>query len=383
MTRHEEVLDLVGEIYEVALKRRDWSSVLGKVSGATGGQSALMRLVDCRRECEGFVAAFGYEDVYLDAYRDHFVHLDPYRAAIASAPPGSLLLSDQVVPLRSRRHTEYYHDYELPQDRMHAIGSPLGREKDFLLYLGLQRGRRAGPYESHDIEIARSLLPHVLRAVQIQRLLGEAVEAQQLCEAALDRLQVGVIFLDTAGAVRFANAASRQLAAAFGLRVGEAGIGLPDREKNARLQKLVALAATATEPGSHSAGGDLSYHRSGLGMLQMRVFPFAPKDDCLLSGHSARVVIFLVRPGAAVLSVHLVAEQFRLTPAEARLAIRLAEGHTLEQTATDFGIAVSTAKSQLMAVFGKTGTRRQTELVILVLTSLAAIDRGQSEGTSA
>lgn len=383
MTRHEGVLDLVGEIYDVALKRRDWSSVLGRVSAAAGGDSALMRLVDCRRESEGFVAAFGYEDVYLDAYRDHFVHLDPYRAAIASASPGSLLLSDQVVPHGSRRHSEYYHDYELPQDRMHAIGSPLGREKDFLLYLGLQRGRRAGPYENHDIETARSLLPHVLRAVQIQRLLGEAVEAQQLSEAALDRLQVGVIFVAASGSVRFANAASRQLAAAFGLRLGAAGIALPEPEKNARLQKLVAQAANATEPGHNSAGGDLGYHRSGLGMLQLRVFPFTPKDDCLLSGKRAHVVMFLVRPGAAALSVRHVAAQFRLTPAEARLAIRLAEGHTLEQTATDFGIAVSTAKSQLMAVFGKTGTRRQTELVILVLTSLAALDRGQSEGTSA
>lgn len=255
MERNGQLLDLVGEIYDVALKRRDWSSVLGKVSAATGGHSALMRLVDCRQESECFVAAFGYEECWLRAYREHFVHLDPYRDTITAAPPGSCLLSDQLVPHHTRRDSEYYHDYELPQDRMHAIGSPLGREKDCLLYLGLQRGRRAGAYEDRDIEVARSLLPHVLRAVQIQRLLGEAVEAQQLSEAALDRLQVGVIFLAASGSVRFANAASRQLAAAFGLRLGAAGVALPEAEKNARLQKLVAQAANATEPGHHSAGG--------------------------------------------------------------------------------------------------------------------------------
>jgi DNA-binding CsgD family transcriptional regulator len=60
---------------------------------------------------------------------------------------------------------------------------------------------------------------------------------------------------------------------------------------------------------------------------------------------------------------------FRLSPAEARLAINLAEGRTLDSAAQALGIRRETARSQLKAVFSKMNCSRQTEL-ISVLTQL-------------
>ena len=64
---------------------------------------------------------------------------------------------------------------------------------------------------------------------------------------------------------------------------------------------------------------------------------------------------------------------FGLTPAEARLARGIARGDALEEVATALGIRMPTARSQLAAVFAKTGTRRQARLVaILALLALLA-----------
>lgn len=85
MVRADKALQIVQSIYDVALGRENWPSVIQQISAASGGHSGLLRLVDCRYASEGFVAAYGYDEQYLKSYRDHFVHLDPYRDHLAAA----------------------------------------------------------------------------------------------------------------------------------------------------------------------------------------------------------------------------------------------------------------------------------------------------------
>jgi DNA-binding CsgD family transcriptional regulator len=57
---------------------------------------------------------------------------------------------------------------------------------------------------------------------------------------------------------------------------------------------------------------------------------------------------------------------FHLTPAEARLAVELASGRTLQEICAQFGISRATANTQLGAVFRKMEVGRQSELVALL-----------------
>lgn len=308
MARADEALQLVQSIYDVPLGREDWPSVIRKISVASGGHSGLLRLVDCQRAEVGFVAAYGYEQSQIEDYRKHFIHLDPYRDHLAAAPTGALLQSDQAAPLSTRRHTAYFNDYERLGDRYHALGSPLGRERDFLLYLGLSRGQHAGPYDDETLAFVRSLLPHMLRAVQIQRLIGSAVDAQRLSEASLDRLRIGVVLMDSALRVRFANSAALAQAKTFGLSLGESGLALPSPHFNDRLQRLLNGALTAMPPSPPEPGGDLTFTRPGIGALQLRVFPLM-NDEPGLAGERVQVAVFLVRPGPPRLDAGQLAAQ--------------------------------------------------------------------------
>ena len=69
-------------------------------------------------------------------------------------------------------------------------------------------------------------------------------------------------------------------------------------------------------------------------------------------------------------SIDLLRCHFGLTPAEARLALRLVAGETLRSAAAKLGITYETARTQLKNIFNKTGTSRQAELVVVVLTTL-------------
>lgn len=61
----------------------------------------------------------------------------------------------------------------------------------------------------------------------------------------------------------------------------------------------------------------------------------------------------------------LVQSAFGLTPGELRLLEQLVDGRTPKEACRALSISVSTVRTQLRALFAKTNTRRQAELVLL------------------
>src|SRR5690606_20677631 len=67
---------------------------------------------------------------------------------------------------------------------------------------------------------------------------------------------------------------------------------------------------------------------------------------------------------------------FGLTPTEARVAKALAQGRPLAQIAIDFSVSRTTVAFHMRNIFHKTGTRRQAELVSLLLQVPISRERG-------
>src|SRR5262245_43825487 len=68
--------------------------------------------------------------------------------------------------------------------------------------------------------------------------------------------------------------------------------------------------------------------------------------------------------------IELLRRHFGLTPAEATLALHLAEGETLRSAEAKLSMTYETARTHLKSVFQKTGTRRQAELVVVIVTAI-------------
>ena len=73
----------------------------------------------------------------------------------------------------------------------------------------------------------------------------------------------------------------------------------------------------------------------------------------------------------------MLSELFGLSAAEGRFAERLMLGESPEEAAAALNIKVSTARWHLASLYRKTGTRRQAQLVRLLM-SLPGIDVLQS-----
>ena len=77
--------------------------------------------------------------------------------------------------------------------------------------------------------------------------------------------------------------------------------------------------------------------------------------------------------GSSQTSIDVLRQLFDFTPAEAALALQLANGYSLDEAAEELDIRKNTARAHLRAIFSKTGVTRQTTLVHVLLNSVISL----------
>ena len=140
------------------------------------------------------------------------------------------------------------------------------------------------------------------------------------------------------------------------------------------LARLIGEAAlTATGQGI-AAGGALSLPRPSLRRpLAVLVAPFRVTRTAMQCRQPAVAVLVSdpeVKPQPAS---ELLAQLYGLTTREAELVTLLLDGLDLRDAAERLALSMNTVRTHLREVFHKTGTHRQSELVALVLRSVAAL----------
>ena len=284
--------------------------------------------------------------------------------------------SESVIRLADRRKTEYHNDYERPQGIKEGLACLLAKNESYDLQFAVQRGPKTAYFheDAACMHLLSALMPHLARAMQIRRALAHATEQRTWALEALHQLRVGVILADHRGNPFFLNRAADQLMAACpGVNFSQEGLRLIRSSDTAQLNRLIA------EAGRILRGEPARVHdclRVGLlngETLQIQVVPLMPEQtrwgDSMPVGSLA---IFVSKPGQQRLPWQKLVELYGLTRAEAKLAAKLAEGQSLEEVVNEFFISTATARTQLRAIFNKTGVRRQSELVALLLTSVLA-----------
>lgn len=180
----------------------------------------------------------------------------------------------------------------------------------------------------------------------------------------LERAGRPVLGLDGTGRVcALGPGAESLLGEALRVRCGH--LAAADPLMQPRIAELVRAAigydCSAPEPMPPPVVLPLGPERS----LHVDALPLPPTERGPASALVALVLLREAADGAGALAGTLKA-RFGLTPAEQRLAVALADGTGLREAAGHLGICLSTARAQLKAIFAKTGTHRQAELVALL-----------------
>jgi len=211
------------------------------------------------------------------------------------------------------------------------------------------------------------LSPNLLAARRLRDELYLAALERRAHRSALDRLPIGLLLVDArARVLRSTRVGSEILALADGL-VQRDGLEASNAVDTAALRRAIAaVAAPGADPAAREKLSLVRPSGARPWMLEITRVERDTADGAVAPGAAAAVVVgdgdrAVPRDAGALRT------WYDLTPAEAELAMLLVDGLSLEQAAARRGVSRNTARGQLKRIFAKTRTKRQAELVRLVL----------------
>jgi PAS domain-containing protein len=238
MAPDEQLIDM---IHEAALDTALWVPVMEQVADAVGGQGAtLARLNMLDGSGEAILARS--DPATLDSYAAHFqsrnvltIVEDPasYRAGVS---PG-VATDENALPRDAFLRSEFYNDFLRPQDIDSALWIRLELADREVCTITIGRSARRGRFAAADLEAARLLQPHLVRAYK----MGRNLAASRDLALAIDHARHAVLLLDRDGRLRHANAlAAALLAAGKALTVSAGRLLAGNASTNSQLQALIA-----------------------------------------------------------------------------------------------------------------------------------------------
>jgi DNA-binding CsgD family transcriptional regulator len=188
----------------------------------------------------------------------------------------------------------------------------------------------------------------------------------------LERLATGVILLDRTGRLLHANVAAREIAnAGRGLALLGGTLSAASRDDRDALAARVREALAEPTGRSFTMAIGAGAERPPLRVTIARLGRSAGGQRRLRGPAAVAFVMDLARGPAD--APELLGTLFGLTRMQARLTSRLVAGVGLAEAAGGLGISRATARGYLKQIFRRTRTRRQGELISLVLRGVGAL----------
>lgn len=356
---------ILAALYEAPLDASRWEEFLRLTASAAHGYAAALLVHNFSNTESAMSKEWGFHPDVAKLYAAHYGAIDVWRRAVTTSRDW-IGTSERFVSFPSLLQTEFYNDLLLPYGIPHGIFAMVERGPSRVANLSICRSAHAGPFEERDLEIVNFLKPHIQQAYRLHAELTAAHAFNIGLLAALNQMSRGMILLGSKMQIIAMNkAAERILATNSGLRANRMGLHTEDGE-SARLEKLVSEAVATSRGNGLQPAGAMTISRRDLPPLHALVSPvrgltMAP-TDCV------QAIVFVsdsaqrVRPASDTLHA-----MFGLTAAECRVALLLGDGHAPRQIATMVGVTPNTIRSQMKSVFAKTGVKRQSELVRLLL----------------
>jgi len=350
--------NIVAAFSSAGLDSSKWPEALDVISRETESVGALMLPISSAGIFPPIPYNPAIEEVIEPYFARDWVSHDIRRRAVPKLlKTGVISEFDYTTKEEIARHP-FFQDY-LCRYGLTWSGIVLMASGEDAWCVSVQRGRDQYPFSPAELEKLRSLSQHLSAAVATARAIGFA-RADGAMEG-FEQSNRAMFMLDRFGrAVRFNKGAERLIGNGINLVAGE--LRFADAASNKSYQTWLYKVIR----GYAAASPQIAITR-----------PIARPLALIISRNSI-VTIDSFSPVQAIVTVldpelrllPRIAELrlcFGLTEAEARIAVHLASGASLECAASGFGIAYSTARNQLASVMAKAGVSRQAELVAMLV----------------
>jgi DNA-binding CsgD family transcriptional regulator/PAS domain-containing protein len=369
MSSESDLASLIAAIYEAGMDFSLWPYALGRIAEAFGAPSAGMaRQGETPFDCWGFSS--GIDPAYEKKYIDYYHSVNPIWQRVPLTPVGTVQTDTMVIPRSELSRTEFFNDFLVPQGLGGLLNAVVLLEQGRQTIVTVQGDRQ---FEANHVELYKLLTPHLQRAVQINIKLARAELNHSASVETLNRLEEGILFVDLNAKIVFANKAAEKLFADRDLRLNKGRLHANSAAETATLHAAIAKCAETRTQLQQS--GFVSLRRQpGRSPLSLLIAPLPMETSSGLVAPQPMAVIFVNDPDKSnkPAAVQL-RKKFGMTPAEAAFAVEISTGDGIQAAADRLSISRATARTHLSRIFDKTATRRQAELVRVLLSTNSII----------
>lgn len=366
----EQLSSLVDLVYEAMLDSKRWPVFLRTLATHLQGHAPVLFHHDVSRLSGNVAVGVGYGPEAILKYRDYYAARNPWlRSRPELLKSNCVRTSHMMCSRRDLLRSEFYSDYLRPLGIAQGVGATLLTEGSATANISIFAGAERKDFSDPDMQLLAALLPHLRRALQVQRRLELSALRERALLEATDSGAVGVVLVDAAGRVIFMNeTAHTEVARRDGLDIDQEGLRAAHADDARLLRRRIADAVRTTRGHGLHAGGRLRVRRpSGRPSLELLVSPLHLTGEHWCSTGRAAALICIGDPAVPEQPATVAIGQMHgLSAGERRVLAGVAAGKSAVQVARELGIKYNTIKTHLRNLFAKTGTRSQRELIRLV-----------------
>jgi hypothetical protein len=171
MAQEEQLLDLIGDIYDAALDPSLWSEVVGKAARFVGGSAAAIFSKSPIAGSGDVHHEFGTDPYYRQLYFEKYVKLDPATAGHYFADIGHPIAVEDLMPYREFLGTRFYKEWARRQGIVDFVSAVLDKSVTSAALFGVFRYERDGIVDDEARRRMRLIVPHIRRAVLVGGLI--------------------------------------------------------------------------------------------------------------------------------------------------------------------------------------------------------------------
>lgn len=383
-SNHEDLTrlsDVIGLIYEGATDPGRWTQdILPVVTQYIQAPACALFTPFQMPQDGGFVFIHGMSQEQMDLYVTRYQAEDIQSQTAAAKGlifEGSVIVDTDIMPREQLLESKYYKEYLSRENMAQLLTSVVfGPDSASLVPVvgcSFFRGLTDTLFGEPDRERLRLILPHISRSLGVMQRIRSAELTVATTLSALDRLPSGVLLLDHAGTVAFANKA-----AGFMLEEGD-GLRLKNLTNMPGLGELVAESATASNAIREAISSTIKRdpfatphfsrcvtvpHTSGTASYTLQFSALGEHNEF---GSFAGIVFIADGAREVEIDPEVLKSAYGLTPTEARVAIALVECATIQEVADKLEVGVATARSHVKQIYAKLGVDTRARFVKLML----------------
>jgi DNA-binding CsgD family transcriptional regulator len=362
----EDFSRLVSGVYDAAITPHRWVDAIRGIQLQLGASGAVFTVGDGGDRV--LRAATSLPAEATSSYQEYYHRLDNELRCVEQGPIGIVRCSTELVD--PPRDPEFYSDWMQPSELADGIFVRLTAALHPVCLVVAFPRRLDSLGDADGVRMLTALVPHLQQAVRPRFKFDEATGSAADLGAAFQRHRHGVFIVGPDCVVLETNSAAEQmLCSQDGLAFTAGQLVALGARDSGTLRGVVHFAVAGDRSGIRSGGTLLCERPSGKRAYIVHVLPLrhsAHREDLVPESSTAMIVVIDPEsdPEPPML---LLRRLYQLTQTEADVAVRIARGADVKQIASEMCVSITTVRTHLQHIFGKTDTHRQAELIRLLL----------------